>query len=201
MSAVETKDLRGEVERIKRVSDTLITAHSSLREQFARKALLLDATILAFTVWITSVVFVEPKIGLSLTPFHFDPQVWIGLLSILTLFLSIVQLRVDWKGRADAHQRSCDMYSRVKAECRYLLESTDAITRERGQNLFSQYELSGQQGLAVPEGQFLKLKKKHLTKVAISKMLDRRPGSSIALLRARLWWRANIARRVLDDQD
>jgi len=198
---MEKADLRGEVERIKRVSDTLITAHSSLREQYARKALLLDSAILALSVWVTSVVFVEPKISLTLTPFHLDPQIWIGVLSIVTLFLSIIQLRVDWKGRADAHQRCCDTYSRVKAECRYLLESSEAITRERAGNLFSQYELSGQQGYAVPEGQFLRLKKKHLTKVAISKMLDRRPGASIVILRILLWWRANIVRESSDSHD
>lgn len=188
-------DIRSEIERIARVSDMLITSHSNLRERYARRALLLDTAILAASVWLTSIVFVEPKIGLTLTPFHLDPQIWIGLLSILTLFLSVVQLRVDWKGQSDAHMRSADIYFKVKSGTRYLLESKKVITREDAHELLIQYGLSSALGSPIPERDFLKQKAKHLTKIAISKFLDRHPAGSILLLRLRLWWHSNITSR------
>jgi len=43
----------------------------------------------------------------------------------------------------------------------------------------------------VPENAFLKYKKRHLTKVAISKHLDAHPGTSLLLFRWRLWTRDN----------
>jgi hypothetical protein len=188
-------DIRGEIERIARVSNMLITGHSNLRERYARRALLLDTTILAVSVWLTSVVFVEPRIGLTLTPFHLDPQIWIGLLSIVTLFLSVVQLRVDWKGQSDAHKRSADIYSKVKSDTRHLLEAKRAITREDAGQLLIQYDLSSDLGCSIPENEFLKQKGKHLTKVAISKFLDKHPAAWIPLLRLRLWWHSNVTNR------
>jgi hypothetical protein len=188
-------DIRNEIERIMRVSDMLITGHSNMREKYDSRALVLDSAIIALSVWLTSVVFVEPKIGVRLTPLHFDPQIWIGLLSIFTLFLSVVQLRVDWKRQADGHKRSAEMYSKVKAGCRYLLESKKVITRDTAQEVLAQYDLSGSLGSPIPEREFLRQKGKHLTKVRISKFLDKHPSASVPLLRARLWWRCNISNR------
>jgi hypothetical protein len=188
-------DIRSEIERILRVSDMLVTGHSNLRDKYDRRALALDCAILALSVWLTSVVFIEPKIGLTLTPFHLDPQIWIGLLGVLTLFLSVVQLRVDWKRQSDGHKRSAEIYSKVKTGCRYLLESRKLISRENAQELLVQYDLSASVGSPIPEKAFLKQKSKHLTKVAISKYLDRHPAASVMLVRIRLWWRCNVSSR------
>jgi hypothetical protein len=188
-------DMRSEIERILRVSDMLVTAHANLRGQNENKALALDSAILGSSIWLTSVVFVEPKIGLTLTPFHLDPQIWVGLLSISTLFLSVIQLRVDWKRQSDAHKRSGEMYSKIKADCRYLLESKKIVTRDDAQSLLTRYDMSADLGCPIPEDEFLKQKGKHLTKVVVSKFLDRSPASSITLLKIRLWWRCNVRNR------
>jgi hypothetical protein len=188
-------DIRNEIERIMRVSDMLITGHSNLSERYDNRALALDCAILALSVWLTSVVFVEPKIGLTLTPFHLDPQIWIGVLGIFTLFLSVVQLRVDWKRRSDGHKRSAEMYAKVKSGCRYLLESKKLITRDDAQELLAHYDLSASLGSAIPEKEFLRQKSNHLTKIAISRFLDKHPAASVTLLKIRLWWRCNISNR------
>src|SRR5580700_3127453 len=98
-------DCSQEIERIRRVSDMLATAHANLRERYSHRAVILDVAVLPLSTWLVSVVFVEPRINLKLTPSGIDPQIWVGLLGILTFFLSIVQLRVDWKRRSDAHKR------------------------------------------------------------------------------------------------
>lgn len=185
-------DLRQEINRVRRVSDMMVTAHSNLRDKYDRLALLLDLSILSLSVWLTSVVFIEPRISLKLTPFQFDPQIWVGLLGVFTLFLSIVQLRVDWKGASERHQRAADMHSKVKKECRRLLESGAPLTRESCQTVLTQYDISSDLGPPIPERQFLKQKGKHLRKVAISRYLDSHPGEPLLLIRSRMWWRGNL---------
>jgi hypothetical protein len=114
-------NIRDELGRIRRVSDMMCSGHAVLRDQFARRALVLDLAILGLSTWIASLAFVEPHINLSLTPFGLDSQIWGGLLAVAVLFLSILQLKTDWKGRADAHRRTLDVYAEVKRGAGYLL--------------------------------------------------------------------------------
>ncbi|HXX20155.1 MAG TPA: hypothetical protein VEJ46_12195 [Candidatus Acidoferrum sp.] len=159
-----------------------------------RLALLLDVAILGIAVWLTAVVFIEPRISLKLTPFHLEPQVWVGLLGIVALFLSILQLRVDWKGHADAHKRSFDLYAEVKNECRYLMSSSGALTREACQRALTMFELASDVGRQIPENEFLRQKRKHLQKVEISQYLDTHPGASITMLKLQMYWRGSLKR-------
>jgi hypothetical protein len=192
MTMSTDQEFRSELVRVRRVADMLSTAHANLRDQFKRRALFLDGTILGLSTWLTAVVFVEPRIGVTLTPWHFDPQIWVGLLGVATFFLSILQLLVDWKGRSDAHRRSLDMYAEVKRECGYLLASEQVLTHEKCQRVLARYDMASDVGTAVPERQFLVLKKKHLQKVAISRLLDRQPSASLLLIRMKMWWRDNF---------
>src|SRR5260370_9394840 len=124
MSEVQMEGaLRSETERVKRVSDMLVTAHSYLREKYNRLSLSLDLSILPLSIWLTSVVFIEPKISVKLTPFQLDPQIWVGLLGVFTLFLPILNLRVDWKGTSEAHGHSAEMYPKTKTKCSPMLQS------------------------------------------------------------------------------
>lgn len=170
----------------------LASAHAALRDRYAHRATALDLTILALSTWLVSVVFVEPRIGLKLTPFRLEPEIWVGLLGILAFFLTIAQMTVDWKGKADAHKRSFDMYVQVKRECTYLLASGKDIDAESSQRPLARYDLAVQVGVPVPERFFLVQKRNHLRKIAISKHLDTHPGTSIPLLRLKFWWRDNI---------
>jgi hypothetical protein len=184
-------DLHAEMNRVHRVADMLSSAHANLCQRFQRRAMFLDLCTLGVSTWLTAVVFVEPKIGVRLTPWDFDPQIWIGMLSISVFFLSVVQLRVDWKGRSDAHRRTFDMYAEVKRECGYLVASEQALTREKCQRVLSRYDMATDVGTIIPEAEFLIQKKKHLQKMAISRFLDDHPFASILVLRLKLWWRDN----------
>lgn len=185
-------DFCAELARIKRVSDLLCTAHAALQEKYSRRALIAELITLAASTWLAALVFVEPRINLHLTPSGFDPQVWIGLLSTATFFLTILQMRTDWRGRADAHSRSLAMYAEVKRECGYLLASGVATSQTECQRLLARYDMATDFGTKVPENAFLRYKKRHLTKVAISKHLDAHPGTSTLLFRWRLWKRDNF---------
>lgn len=191
MKLATDEELRAEMKRVRRVSDMLATAHANLRERFSRRALFLDLSILGLSTWLIAVVFVEPRIGVKLTPRGFDPQIWTGLLGVATFFLSVIQLRVDWKGRSDAHRRTYDLYSEVKRECGYLLASTETLTRDNCARVLGRYDMATDIGTPLPEPDFLIQKKKHLQKVAVSRVLDEHPSVSITLLRMKMWWKDN----------
>jgi hypothetical protein len=167
----------------------LTTGHANLRDRYSRRAAALDLLILALSTWLVAVVFVEPRISLKLTPHGFDPHLWVGVLGIFTFFLSVVQLRVDWKGTSDAHKRSFEAYASVKRECSYLLSSGAELDPVACQRALAQYDMAARVGAPIPEGQFLAMKRNHLRKVAISKHLDDHPGASVLVVRLKMWWR------------
>lgn len=185
------EEFRAELNRVRRVADMLTTAHANLCERFKRRALFLDLCTLAVSTWLTAVVFVGPRIGLKLTPWGFDPQLWTGFLGVAVFFLAVVQLRVDWKGRADAHRRTYNMYAEVKRECGYLLASEKDLTRDKCAHVLVRYDIATDVGTPLPEREFLVQKGKHLQKVQISRILDGHPSSSIALIRMKMWWNDN----------
>jgi len=197
----DDQDYRNEILRIRRLCDMLVSAHAHLRERFSRKALILDLSILVLAIWLTSVVFVEPRLNVKLTPFGLDPQIWIGILSILALFLSILQLRVDWKGQSDAHKRAFDVYLGVKFACRKILSDCGPLNADDCHRVMTQYELACSTSCLIPEKCFLAEKKRHIQKVRLSKLIDERPAASLWLLRLRHWWGDNLGPRKNERSD
>ncbi|RIV52476.1 hypothetical protein [Burkholderia pseudomallei] len=169
----------------------LCTAHAGLRDRFARRALVLDLSIMGLSIWLVALAFVEPRINVSLTPFHLDGQLWIGLLSVATFFLTIVQFKTDWKGRTDAHKRTLEVYAEVKREAGYLLTSGE-LEESECRRVLSRYDMASAVGIEVPEREFLAQKRRHKMKVALSKHLDANPSASLLLTRLKFWIRDNF---------
>lgn len=183
--------MREELTRICRVSDMLCTGHAALRDRYARFAFTLDLLTLGVSTWLVALAFVEPRLNMTLTPFGLDSQIWIGTLGTGVFFLTLVQIKTDWKGRSDAHKRTLDVYAEVKREAGYLL-SAGEYDHDACRRVFSRYDMAASVGVPIPEVEFLVQKQRHLVKVALSKTLDSRPAASLAWLRARLWWRDNF---------
>jgi hypothetical protein len=186
------KHNRNEFERIRRVSNMLCSGHADLRDRYSRYAFILDISILALSTWIVTLAFIDPKLAPSVTPFKFDPQLWTGVLGTITFFLSILQLRVDWKGRADSHNRSLEVYAEVKRLTNHLLGSEGDLDCKNCEDVLSRYHMATTVGASIPEREFLRQKKRHLTKVGISKFLDSHPSASVLLLRIKFWFRDNF---------
>ena len=178
--------MREDLARVFRVSDTLVTCHSILRDSFSRRALLLDVLILIASVWVTAMALVDVEIAKRISFPGVSPAITIGLIAIFTFVLSLIQLRVDWKSRADRHERAARAYAASKLEIGSL-ENRENITNQEIEVVLTRYRLLGDSCIAIPDSQFNKLKKKHLIKVSISKEIGRHPGTSIWLIRAKLW--------------
>lgn len=194
MSAADPK--AEELQRIRKVADMLCTGHAVRRDRLALWALLLDVSTLAASTWVVALAFISPDLGRRLTPFGWDTQIWLGALSAATFFCTLLQMKTDWKGRSDAHGRTLELYAEVKREAGYLLAAAN-FDDQAYKRVLARYDLASAVGVAIPESDFLKLKKRHKLKVLISKRLDEAPSTSILLYRARLWitdnhfWKAN----------
>lgn len=188
-------DMRGEVERIRRVSDLLCTAHAQLRDRYARRAFALDLTILVLSAWLTALAFLDPRYNKWIIPEGVDPQFAVGVFGFLVFGLTLLQVKTDWKGRSEAHKRSFSMYSEVKREAGYLLASAHDIPSREFQRLAARYDMSSDVGTAVPESDFLSLKRQHKIKLAISRVLDARPGANIMLIKLCIVLRDNLPQR------
>jgi len=175
-----------EVQRIKRVSDQLCTCHSILGDRFRRRAHILTTIIFASSTWMLALVFVEPTIGKKLSPYGIDHTLWIGVLSIITFFVSILELLLNWRECAERHEQSLEYYAGIKQFCKQLL-SQDIISDTEYNHLQHRYMLASEMCESVSDRDFIKLKQKHLKKIALSKYLDKYPHTLLPLLSLRLF--------------
>lgn len=180
--------MKDELSRICRVADMLCTGHAALRDRYAKFALALDLLTLGVSTWLVALAFIEPKLNLALTPFGWNSQIWVGVLSTGVFFLTLIQIKTDWKGRSDAHKRTLHVYTEVKREASYIL-SAGEYDRDVCQRVFSRYDMAASVGVPIPESEFLRQKQRHLMKIVLSKTLDNRPATSLMWLRMRLWAR------------
>ena len=177
-----------ELIRIRRVTDMLCTGHAALRARYARLAFQLDLLILGASTWLIALTFVEPRLNVALTPFGLNPQLWVGALGTFVFFLTLVQMKTDWKGRSDAHKRALEVYAEVKRRAAYLL-SSGKCDDSAVQYVISLYEMACAVGITIPEKEFLAQKQRHLVKVMISRVLDAHPATCLLCLRVRLLMR------------
>ena len=77
---------RDELERVRRVSDQLCSAHAGLRDKYGQRALILDLVVLTLSTWLVAIAFVDPLLNLTLTPFGWDARLWSGALAIEALY-------------------------------------------------------------------------------------------------------------------
>ena len=184
-----------ELRRMHRVADMLVSCHSMLRDQYAKYSLLLNLSALLVSLWLVGMVFVDPVIGSYLTPGQFDPKVFLGLLALATFGLSLTDLKVDWKGKASSHEQAAVAYAMLKADAAAVLSDAEAISEEQFRDLARDYSKIGEFVVPIPESKFNKLKKKHLMKVEVSRILSNKPGRNIWCILLSLWWRDNFSRR------
>ena len=188
-----------ELQRMLRVANQSITAHSILRDRFNARALLTDILILVSSAIVAVGTFTGDDILRMLMVGSESPKIILGLIAVGVFVLSLVQFKVGWKEKASAHAEAVKALSQVKAEIRRMLSSTSQITTHHFEVLAALYDTTNGNMVSIPESHFVSLKARHKRKVRISKILDRLPHASLPLLRLRLWWRDTIGAKYADD--
>lgn len=190
-------DTKQQIAKTRKTADLLCTAHAGLRDRYRRFATTLDVAILILSVFLVAQTFADEQLKSSLNFFNVKLGVWIGILSAIIFALSIVQLRVNWKGKAEAHDKSFSLYAGVKRELGYLSACT-TVNDDEFRRVMSRYDLAAEVGTGIPEAEFLKQKQSHKIKIAISTYLDRHPGASIRLTRLKLFLKDTFGWNVID---
>ena len=179
-----------ELKRIRRVSDMMITGHSYLRERYLRLYIITDVLIFLCTIILCVVAFVEQEI---LTKYLGNGYRYIiGIFSIVTFVFAYLSSKFNWKVRAVEHKNASQKYFEIKKECDKTLDDISLGRTADIEALISKYESYSNMLVKIPENLFLKCKRSHLLKVAISKRLSEHPFTSIAIYRIRNWINDNI---------
>ena len=172
-----------EVQRRHRVADMMITMHSILRDSYKRRSVALDLVIFSTSVLIAALAFGDRVLidWLHLTPD--STRFAIGIVAVLAFLAGLMSWMVDWKGRADAHDRAASSFTNAK----FRLSSVDDMSDEGDmEQVLLSYEEIARNTVPVPDSKFLKLKSEHLMKVRVSRLLDRSPGACLPWVRLRL---------------
>lgn len=190
-STSTTDPVDAKLRRCSRIADLMTSCHAKLRDTYEFYALLLDVAVLILTLWVTALAFADDQVAAALFPSRLSKEIWIGTLGVIAFALSLVQLRVDWKTRAGLHQAAFRRFAEAK---RILADANASPDEQPRSDALRTFDDAARNSASIPENQFLHLKRAHLQKVAISRLLDRHPGASIRLTRVRMWWRDSFSR-------
>jgi hypothetical protein len=174
-----------EFKRRRRVVDTMLTAHAILGERYERRARGLTLLIMGLSIVATGVAFISGESNATIGPFTARVQVWVGALTCVIFFLSIVDLLVEWRRRAWGHDEAARRLADLKALYRHA-RSEQGVTRS-DVDLIAEYDhaMDALEALRVriPDAKFNRLKARHWRKVELSKRISARPQRPLLLHR------------------
>jgi hypothetical protein len=159
------------------IVDMMLSAHSILRDRNERRSTGLTLLIMGFSIAATGVAFISGEPDASIGPFTARVQVWVGLLTCVIFFLSLLEMLVEWRRRAWTHDEAAQRLADLKATFRRARRDGQVVHSDV--DLLDAYdqvmEALGALRVRIPEAQFNRLKAKHLRKIEVSKRTSARP--------------------------
>ena len=177
-----------EIERRYRVADQMVTMYSVLRDRYSASATWLTLGIMGSSVILCACTFLPEDALLVIGISSFETKIVLGVFSGLILFLSIAELKVDWKEQSRTYGEAAKEVAGLKAKYRDVRNSGKHPSPEVTHELASQYDSIMASLPGIPDLQFAKLKAYHLKKIKLSQMLDSKPGCPLWILRLKLMW-------------
>jgi hypothetical protein len=162
------------------ILDQMLTMHSVERDRYRRWSTALTLLVLGLSIVATMVALISGERHVDFGSFKATVQTAVGILTAIIFFLTLVDLRVDWRERARGHQEAADKLAELKAQFRGATTQNNTVTGN-GVDLALEYDQVMEAIVPITERRFLRLKAKHKRKVAISRLLDRRPHAPV-------WW-------------
>ncbi|MEW6574010.1 MAG: hypothetical protein AB1374_10315 [Bacillota bacterium] len=183
----EPSSLVKQLERLRRVADMQATAHSYLRDIYNRWHNLLTVGALLFSAFLLTFVMVSEEFVRRTTGISPDTFKWLGgIVAAANFSLTLIELAWRPASKAALHDKAVRHYTKIKYRIQQLEAKPDEITEELVTQIQEQY-LEDYDLPRIPESKFLKVKRWHLIKVAISRELDKNPHDPIWLVRLKLW--------------
>jgi hypothetical protein len=177
-----------EISRKFRVLAQTLSMHTALRDRYANLALAVDVLLLACSVVFCATAFASDEVLSHFGPAPEHIRFLLRAFSVLAFMLSVLSLRVDWKGKSVRHREASEKLSRALSVFRKNQEADGSWSPEALSELDSVYSEAMHNSVPVPEASFVRLKARHLRKVQLSKMLDSNPGCPVLVLRLSLFF-------------
>lgn len=185
MADASPDPLRERLKRVLRLANQHATMHGWLSDHYGRWNTALTFGSLLVAVVLLALVFasdfVQRTTGVSADAFQWAT----GIAAILSFLITLVGLAWQPATKAASHRQAVGHYTKAKYEVGRLLDSSEAITVESVRRIEERY-LDTRDLPNVPDRRFLKLKRWHLEKVAVSRELDNNPHESIRSVKRRL---------------
>jgi len=169
-------DPQTETRRQYRVLRQSLSMHLALKDKYTFFALVLDIALILGALILCGATFVADDMLLTIGVKPSVTKALLGAASLFVLFLSLVGLRAGWKEKAGRHKKTGDELTRVIAQFREERQQDDTWPQNKTRELSRSYWGSMDFEEPIPTRQFNRLKARHLTKVEISKALDKNPG-------------------------
>jgi hypothetical protein len=171
-----------EYDRMWRVLDMALSGHAMLRDRYQRRDRALVLVVLALSVIATALAFLSGDSKIEIGPLSARLAVWLGALTTMIFFLTLVELVVGWRQKAWAHDEAAKRLAQLKVRFRSVGRSGDVV--ETGAvDLFAEYHQTMAAVPPISERQFLPVKAAHVRKVAVSKQISSHPGAPLLYLR------------------
>src|SRR5260370_5256007 len=166
-----------------RVLDQTLSMHTVLRDRYGRRALVVDALLLACSVGFCAAAFASDQVLalLGRSPEHV--RYLLGAFSVAAFMVSVVSLTADWKGKAASHRVAAAKVSGAIASFRKRQADDGTWLPACSTELDGVYWEAMHNSVPIPENAFVRLKARHLRKVELSKMLSSNPGCPLVILR------------------
>ena len=171
-----------------RVLDTMLSAHSRLRDRYRRRIKVLTLAILLLSLAATALAFLTGDRNLNVGGRFVRLQIIVGALTLMIFALSLLELVVGWSRKAWMHEDAASRLGQLKLRFRGAKHVEDGYEVE-GHDLANEYQATMDAIVEIPDDQFIPMKAQHRRKIELSKLLDAYPGVPVPLLRLVLWWR------------
>lgn len=168
--------MNSETARQYRVTRQMVDMHARLRDDYHRKALVIDLIILAGSVVFAVTTFATDQTFRELS---ISPAVAVNVLrgvSVALFFASVAALRVDWKGLEGRHDEAVRRLAKLVTSYREERDDTGLWPGAVASDLSRQFSETTTSIIPIPPRRFGSLKARYLRAKEVSKILDSRPG-------------------------
>lgn len=182
------------LEKLNKTADMMVSAHALLKEQYHHWSILSDVFLFSCTVLLCVIAFADQSLLVRFLGADFN--VYVGIFSLIAFVYSFIAGNLDWKIKAERHKSAFEKYLELKFESAEILEQAKKGENVEIERFIKKYQTSTPMIISVPEKYFLKCKRHHKRKNAISKHLDQHPGASILLFKLKLCYLDNFKKSI-----
>lgn len=172
--------------RRRRRIDWMLSAHAKLRDRYVRRSRALTLGVIGLSTAGLTLALANGDQRVTLLGVDGNLQVFLAALAALTFVVGLVDLVVDWRRRAWAHEEAARKLAELKAL--FVRHRPEDGHVADGDRLVAEYDRTTAAISPIPESQAARQKARHLRKVELFKRLDKQPTAPVSWLRLVLWW-------------